>query len=191
MIGTREVVYGLYGAYRLCRFDPQGVGFLNDTIEGFWRSFFSAVLVAPIHFVIVIVDLQAIDVQAGLPRVVIIEALSYLILVFAFPLAMYYLCRMLDRQREYITYIVAYNWAGVLLAVLMLPFILLDASDLLPGPLINGAEIVVTALSFVLLWYIARTTLRVSGAAAAGFVTIDFVISIIVRAITEGRLTVA
>ena len=43
MISLREVITALYGAYRLARFDPGGLGFYEVTVQGFWRSFFAAV----------------------------------------------------------------------------------------------------------------------------------------------------
>ena len=47
MPDRQEVLSALYGAYRLAWFDVSGMTFLNLTVEGFWRSFFAAVLVAP------------------------------------------------------------------------------------------------------------------------------------------------
>lgn len=190
MIGMREVVYGLYGAYRLCLFDPQGLAYFNTTHEGFWRSFFSAILVAPIQFIITLVGLQAIPVRAGPARTIAIEVMAYVILVFAYPFAMYYISQLLDRQRQYVTYIVSYNWAGVLLAVLALPGAALGGG-LLPNAVVDIVELGITVLSLAILWYIAKTALRVPGLTAAALVAIDVVLGIAIRGIVEARLAVA
>jgi hypothetical protein len=191
MIEAREVIYGIYGAYRLCRLDPQGLSYFNATPEGFWRSFFSAVLIAPVHFLITFLDINQATIQAPFPRVILIEGLAYLILVFAYPLAMYYISQLLDRQRQYITYIVAYNWAGVIIALIELPASALGASELVPASAANVVEIAATVVTLVMLWYIARTTLQITRLAAAGLVIVDVLISVIVSSIAEGRLAVA
>lgn len=190
MIGIHEIVYGLYGAYRLCLFDPQGLSYFNATHEGFWRSFFSAVLVAPIQFIITLIGLQTIPVKASVLRTAAIEAIAYVILVFAYPFAMYYVSLLLDRQRQYIAYIVAYNWAGVLLAVIALPGAVLG-SGLLPDVIANVVELVITLLSLTILWYIAKTALQVPGLTAAALVLIDVVLGIAIRSIAEARLAVS
>ena len=47
MPSANQVMYALYGAYRLARFDAAGMRYFETSIEGFWRSFFAAVIVAP------------------------------------------------------------------------------------------------------------------------------------------------
>ena len=51
MPDREEVLGALYGAYRLARIDPAGMTYFNLSFEGFWRSFFAAVLVAPAYAV--------------------------------------------------------------------------------------------------------------------------------------------
>ncbi len=132
MIAAREIVYSLYGAYRLCRFDPQGLAYFNPTLEGFWRSFVAALIVAPAHCLLTIINLRDVAIEASLARVVAIETLAYVILVFAYPLVVFHICQMMGRSERYFTYIVAYNWAGVIQIALILPATALGASDLLP-----------------------------------------------------------
>lgn len=191
MIAVREVVYALYGAYRLCRFDPQGLAYFDATPGGFWRSFYSALLIAPIHLVTTLVGLSNMTVRAGVERVVLIEALSYVILVFAYPLIMYHICELLDRQRFYVAYVVAYNWAGVLLAALTLPAAVLAGGGLLPTAVAILLQLGIIALTSAMLWYIAKTTLQLAGAIAAMLVAFDLVLSLVVQSIAEARLAVA
>lgn len=191
MIGPREIVYGLYGAYRLCRFDAQGLAYFNATHEGFWRSFFSAVLIAPAHFLMTFLELEPVKIQASLARAILIEGFAYLVLVFAFPLAMYYVCQLIDRQRQYVMYIVAYNWAGVILTALALPAAVLGSGGLVPEAAGRFIELAVTSLTLVMLWYVARSTLQVKHLTAAALVAGDLVLSLLVRSIAEGRLEIA
>jgi len=193
MITVREIVYALYGAYRLCFFDRGGMAFFNASREGFWRSFYSAILIAPIHGVLVFTDLQRsrTPILASAERIFLIEGSSYLVLVFAYPVVMYYICELLDRRQRYMNYIVAYNWTGVWLALLALPFALLNGADFVPDIAANVASLIVTAVSLVILWGIARTALEISGLVAAGLVAIDLTLGVIIQNIADARLALA
>ena len=54
-----EVLRSLYGAYRLAFLDQSGMAHFNLSVDGFWRSFFAAVLVAPGFAVLVVQKLVA------------------------------------------------------------------------------------------------------------------------------------
>ena len=45
----QEIVASLYGAWRLMRLDPTGMTYFNLSSDGFWRSFFAAVMIAPFY----------------------------------------------------------------------------------------------------------------------------------------------
>ena len=49
MPDRQEVASSLYGAWRLACLDESGMGYFNISVEGFWRSFFAAVLLAPVY----------------------------------------------------------------------------------------------------------------------------------------------
>lgn len=191
MISAREIVYGVYGAYRLCRFDAQGLAYFNASREGFWRSFFAAVLVAPAAFLITALHVDKAAIHAGPLRIALIEGLAYVILVFAYPVTVFPLCRLLDREANYITYVIAYNWAGVIQMLLVLPFALLAASGVLPSTVANLAWLAVNGVTLAMLWYIAKAALRVPAGMAVALVTIDLVIGLVVDWIAEARLAIA
>jgi len=191
MITLREIVYGIYGAYRLCRFDPQGTVYLDDTVAGFWRSFFSAVLIVPPTLILTLIEWRNAAIAGSIAHAIILEALAYVILVFAYPLAAFYLCRMMGRGERYILFIVASNWSSVIQIALLLPVTALGASELLPADLFFFISLAADVLIFAMAWYIARTTLQIGGVAAAGMVLVDLAIVILVRNVTDGRLVVA
>lgn len=191
MISAREIIYGIYGAYRLCRFDAQGLAFFNASREGFWRSFFAAVLIAPAAFLLNVLHLDKDAVQAGLLRAALIVGLAYVILVFAYPVVVYPLCQLLDRERNYIPYVIAYNWAGVIQMALVLPVALLAASGALPSAVAALAQLAVWAVTIVMLWYIAKTALQVPAGMAAALVALDLLIGVLVDWVAEARLAIA
>jgi hypothetical protein len=58
MPNQEEVLRSIYGAYRLAWLDRSGMSQLNLSVEGFWRSFFAAILVAPGYALLVAQDLM-------------------------------------------------------------------------------------------------------------------------------------
>lgn len=174
---AREVAYALFGAYRLAHLDSSGLQYFNATVEGFWRSFLAALIVAPGYVILIGLELGQLPETASLDwgGIALVQAIAYAINWTAFPLAMYYLAGRIGRQAEYVGYIVAYNWASVLQMAVMLPAVALQA--MLPEGVGGLIVLPVVALTAAYQWFIARTALRVGGGAAAGVVGLDFALS--------------
>ncbi len=188
MISVREAGIGIFGAWQLAKYDAQGLRFFDNTVTAFWRSFFAAVIVLPAYFILIVLVLRGLPVAVGGFSVLVIESIAYVIGWTAFPLAMYYLARVIDRDRFYFRYIAAYNWSAVLRIALFLIVAMAAASGLLPqGPaaLINfAAYIAILAYQ----WFIARVGLEVSAPGAAGIVFLDVVISLVIEGYTSQLL---
>ncbi len=169
-----EIAYGLYGAWRLARLDPAGMSYFDQSLEGFWKSFFAAVLAAPAQVLIFLVQIRELEISAGPLRVIVVQFLIYVISWLAFPLVMFYLTQSLDRAKSYRGFIVAYNWAHLIQLLLVVPAVLMIASEGLPGPLANllYMGVLVAVLGYV--WFIARTALALPGLGAAGVVALAF-----------------
>ncbi|NQU61672.1 MAG: hypothetical protein HQ512_11130 [Rhodospirillales bacterium] len=189
MIPTlREIVSALYGAYRLARFDPSGLDYFDQSIAGFWRSFFAAVLIAPVYLFLLMIRYSKFTEDVWLFRFLAIETIVYVIAWVTFPLAMVYLAKAFEREEFYIRFIVAYNWAGVLQNAIYLPIGILGTAGLVS--LDNANAMGLVALSLILIYngFIARTALNVSVGAAAGLVGLDFLISVFLNAMADGVL---
>ena len=169
-----EIAYGLYGAWRLARLDPAGMNVLDRSLEGFWKSFFAAVLAAPAHVLFFLLQLAELEVSAGPLRVVAVESLIYVISWLAFPFAMFYLAESLGRAKEYPGFIVAYNWAQLIQLLFVLPAGLVIASGWLSDPIANLLYLGVLAAVLGYEWFIARTALGLRGGGAAGVVALAF-----------------
>ncbi len=176
---TRDAAHGIYGALRLARMDKHGLDFMDDTPDGFWRSFFAAVIAAPAYVLILALAFSTLPIDAGFIRTVIVAAIAYVIYWTAFPVVMAPVLAMMDRQPRYIIYMVASNWAAVPMS----------AVDLVGAALNYGAGAggLGSFLAFVLdiaiyayAWAIARQALGVSGFAAMAPVAISFVLSLII-----------
>ena len=188
MISLDEVVRSLYGAYRLARLDASGLALFNDTVAGFWRSFFAAVLVAPLYIVLVTIRYGEVWEQVPLFRFVAIETIAYVIAWVAFPVVMVTVTKALDREQHFIRFIVAYNWAGVLQNALYLPIVIFGSVGLLAVAGANTLALLAISLIMVYTWFITRTALDVTGIQAAGIVGLDFMISIFINAVANGMI---
>ena len=191
MISAREVAYGIYGAYRLAHLDPGGMTYFDTSVRGFWRSFYAALIAAPAYAIIVM--LGTVDaVEAGQDlrgdglHLLLLESIGYVIEWFAFPLVMFHPCEGIGKQREYMGFIVAFNWAAVLQTALFLPVTAAASAGMLPGFI--GPLVGFGTLALILLYqgYIARTALGIGPLAAAGVVAIGLVLAFVVTDVVQG-----
>ncbi len=184
----REIVYGIYGAWRLARLDAGAMSYFERTPAGFWKSFFAAVIVAPGFAIIIGYELFQIEIEAGVIRVVLVEILAYLLGWVAFPVLVHQICEAIGKREAYIGYIVAFNWSKVIQMAVFLPAIALIATGVLPEESGSLLRWVVSILILSYEWFVTRTALGVTAMGAVGFVALDLVIDLIVRGITIGML---
>ena len=184
MISAREVVTGIYGAWRLLLFDRSGLQYFDSTIDGFWKSFYAAVVALPGVLILLLLSVTAnpdIAPTGSTGRIAIVFVIAYVIQWVSFPLLMFYIADLIGRNRQYITFVVAYNWSQVIQTAIILPptifVILVDAGQ--PG---LGSIFFLTALIAigVYAWFIARNALDITGIAATLIVFIDFAIAILI-----------
>jgi hypothetical protein len=187
MIARHEVLLSLYGAWRLFRRDPRGIEWLDDSIEGYWKSFFCAVIVLP-GYVLWFALANGGDGGAGFFRVVTVEGISYVIQWVAWPLVMAYIAPAIDRDDNYIRYIVAYNWsAGIQIAIYMI-VLAVKLAGLGSGGLPVFIGLIATIVILLYHWYVLRIALEVSGVGAAGLVACEFVLAHVISEFGQGML---
>ena len=189
MIGLQELVSSVYGAFRLASGREDGMIYFNATPEGFWRSFFAAVLVAPGYLIMSAVDPETAAPSANPLHDSLIFILAYAITWIAFPLAMVPVSSLLERDDRFIPFIVANNWGAVPQICLLIAVTVLRAglglNDLLSGLL--GLATFGALLTY--FWFIARTALKIPGFAAVGVVVLNVAITVIVSGIAESFTT--
>jgi hypothetical protein len=182
MPDREEVLRALYGAYRLAWFDRAGMGFFNLTFDGFWRSFFAAVLVAPAYAILV--GLQVRTGEAADPGLLLLtEALGYVLAWCTFPLIAIVLTRLLGLGGHYVALIVALNWTAVLQTAVFLGVVLLG--PLLPEALGALAVMLTTGAILVYQWFVMRTALATTGGIALMLLLIDLIITSMINLGTD------
>ncbi len=187
-MSARETVSSLYGAYRLARGDAGGLAFFETGLKGFWNSFYAAVLIAPFYAVFMILSFQAGPVTVSPIRIAAFESIAYVITWVAFPLAMFHLCRSIGREKEYLGFITAYNWAAVIQNGLFLPLAMLSVTKVIPTDAAAFLNLAALSLIVVYSWFIAKEALRISPFNALGVVAFDFAIGVLIDIMTGGAL---
>lgn len=181
MISARDVVTGIYAAWRLFLFDRSAVQYLDSTTGGFWRSFYAAAVVLPAVFIVqllVIQDRPDLIAEASGSRVALVFALDYIYQWVLFPFIMFYIAELMGRDRQYISFVFARNWSHVIQVAIIFPATVVffsaggEASGF--GALLLFAAYVIT---WIYAWFIARTVLDITGLAAAVIVLVEFAVS--------------
>lgn len=180
MIPTAEEIrQSLTGAWLLFRRDPAGMGNFSLTIEGFWRSFFAALLAAPAYIVLVMgrSDVGGATSWPG-------EILAYLVGWAAFPVIAIFLTRLLQLSHKYVPLIIASNWAAVLQILFFVAVLL--ASRIFPQGLQSFLLLIATVIVLSYQWFVVRTALETTAMIALGLVVVDFLISTVIGAAIAG-----
>jgi hypothetical protein len=186
---ARETVYSIFGAYRLALLDKTGLNYLDRSPEGALRSFYAALIVLPAYALLVVLRLWDVLPEVSLLRFTAVEGVAYVISWTAFPLAMFYISGLLDRSGRYFDFLSAYNWSSIIQMGVYLPVVAIADSGLVPEGLGEGMVLVVTMLVLIYQWFIARTTLDISGGSAAGIVLLDMILAVFITGTADGMLS--
>ena len=185
---ARDVAYSVFGAYRLARFDPTGLQYMDRTPEGAWKSFYAAVIVLPAWALLLAIRLWDQVQDTPLTQVVLVESIAYVISWTAFPVIMHGVTGMLDRSTRYVDFLCAYNWSSVVQMAVYLPVVVLAATGLLPQPLSESLVFGVMLAMLTYQWFVMRTALDISGVTAALLVLLDLFLSALITDFADGLL---
>ncbi|HYG86425.1 MAG TPA: hypothetical protein VD978_09220 [Azospirillum sp.] len=185
---ARDLAYSMFGAYRLARFDPTGLDYIDRTPEGALKSFYAALIVLPAYALLLTIRLWEQGIEAPLIQVVLVQSIAYVVNWTAFPLVMYRAADMLDRQARFPDAVAANNWAAVVQMVVYLPAVVLGQLGVLPAPLASGLvfSIVLAMLSYQ--WFVLRTALDIGGMPAAALVMLDLFLSALIADFADNML---
>jgi hypothetical protein len=183
-----HVTAALAGAFRLLRFDASGFRFFDPSIDGFWRSFFCAVLILPLYLLLIALRMDDDELANPVLRIAAVEAIAYVIGWTAFPLLIAFLTEVWDRAERYTGYIVAYNWGAAPQVVLMLAVSLVRALGLFPTELLAGLQLGTMVYLMAVQWFVARRALDVGPGAALGVVAADFLLSFLIATVAAAML---
>lgn len=182
----------LAGAWRLMLGRPEGLNRLDTSLEGFWRSFGAIVLIAPFALVTLLGQQLAIpDAAEPAPQLTggwfVAKAFTLLVEWFAFPLVFALVARPFGLGSRYVPFIVARNWASVIIGAMVGA---MNALQLLLLPPAAMPYVLIAAIAIVLRfsYVVARLALAVSAGMAIPIVVLDLLLSLVILSAFE-RLT--
>ena len=190
-----EIISSAYGAWRLARFDANGMAYFKLSVEGFWHSFFAAVLLTPAYVLLVLMRTAGLNMDSAEPVSIAkdpslaFEAFTYLSGWIIWPITMLFVARLFGQIQNYAAYIIVYNWGNVIQISLLLPVAMITHSGILPEGVSAVLSIVITLFIFFYLWFLTRTALRVREWAAASIVTIDVLLGMTVSGLSQQLFT--
>ena len=182
---VREAIVSLYGAWRLARLDARGFELFDKTSAAAMRSFYAAVLVAPMYAAVATM-LPATRAGSGGLRWLLVETIAYVVSWVAYPVVAEQLTRSMGCRERFEGYLCAYNWSMVLQNAALLPLAGLTALDVLPGDVMQILWLAAIMAIMGWLWFIARTALAVGAFTAGGLVLLDQLLSMLIDGIAAG-----
>jgi hypothetical protein len=194
-ITVNDATKGVYVAWRLLWRDRGAVSLLDDTLEGVIKSYWCAALLLPFYGIFLLLEggvsstslgnIFVLSQVAGLPSALIAESLFYVIGWWvAWPLVMDRLVPWLGRDDNYFRYIVAYNWAHSVRIGIVIAFMTIRYSGLIPEGMVDITKFAVLGLLCVYHWFLLRNVLEVDGGTAVGLVALEFATIVLVNQTT-------
>ena len=177
----------LAGAWALMNGRPEGIGLLDLSIGGFWRSFAAVVLILPFA-VLALIGERSLLAAGGetVPEltgaVLLWRGLAVLGDWIAFPLVFGLLARPLGLSGNYVPFIIARNWGSVIAVASAGLVHALLVLGVVPQAAVPFLLVIVLGLALRFAYCIARLTLGVPMSLAIPVVVLDLVVSLVVEA---------
>ncbi len=180
--GLKSIRDNIAGASEIMLGRPEGLNRLDTSIDGFWRSFGAVVLVAPFALLSILSQETLTVPGAATAQItgahLTLDGIALIVDWFTFPLIFALLARPFGLGSHYVPFIVARNWASVVIAAMVSVVHALHLLGVLPAAVMPYALLVAIAVSLRLSYVIVRTTLFVSMALALPIVILDLVLSL-------------
>lgn len=182
MPDRQEIISSLYGAYRLGLFDENGIGYFNISVEGFWRSFFAAVLLAPFYMLSIGQDFMT--PEGGFSFwAAMVHLGTYGASWILFPLVAFFATDLLNLGHRFTALVVAVNWSSVLIFGLLTAGVGFVA--MVQQTLADLALVILTAGLIVYHWFVIKTALETTAAVAIAFVLFNFLLGAMLHNVAD------
>ena len=183
MGGLGAIRENLTGAWQLMLGRPEGLNRLDTSLEGFWRSFAAVILIVPFALLAslsqgVIAADAGVTVEPLSGSGLTLQGITILADWFAFPIVFAALAKPFGLGSRYVPFIVARNWASVIMSAMVGAVHVLHLVGILSGLLTPFVLIIVFAVTLRFAYVIARIALAVSMGMALPVVMLDLLISL-------------
>jgi len=172
-----QAVRALKSAWQGICLDKQGVRSFEQGEEAFWTSFKAFFIVAPIYLYSSIMGARLSVPPVEEPSLLGTVSLLALLWVL-WPWLMVSLSHMLGVERNYVRYIIAYNWTSVFIVAAIVPVLVLRQFGIAGPGLAALLSLGVIGWSLFMRWFVARHGLEVNAPVAVALVAGDLALSI-------------
>jgi hypothetical protein len=179
-----EISRSLRGAWRLFLGKPDAMRFFDTSVDGFWRSFSAIILVAPLYGLTALADRYdlltdanpADDFSSGAfwAAKAVTLALDWVTL----PILLAIIADFIGIRRGYTGYVVARNWATVLMIIPFAVIGLLDLANIASPSVLVLPSLLALIATFRMSYEIARKALDTLPDVSIAFVALDFLVSL-------------
>lgn len=182
-----HILKSVQGAWLLFLWDPRGARLFDQSLEGFWKSFFAPVTMGLIYYFVLVEQIAIYEtIAAASPNseftapenikgYLLGHMIAYGLGIAAFPIVMVAISKVFDLGGKYISYIIAYNWASAvlypMLGILMVAF---SINMMGAGSVAGLATAVALIVAPLYLFFITITVLEISIGISIALVLIDF-----------------
>ncbi len=179
-----EISRALTGAWRLFLGRPDAMRFFDLSVDGFWRSFRAVILVAPLYGLTALADRHDMLTDANptddFTNVQFWAAKSLTLALdwVTLPILLGLIAGFIGIRRGYTGYVVARNWATVLMIMPFAAIGLVDLSGLTSTSMLILPSLLALVVTFRMSYVIARKALGASGDVAVAYVVLDFLVSL-------------
>lgn len=180
---SQEIFQSIYGAWRIARFDPNAMRYFNLTLQGFWRSFFAAVLLAPFFLITNMVNESgagAEHITQSTGGYIIFWLFVWFLAWAVFPIVMIPVSGLLNLSSAFIPFIIAWNWASVLMNLLLFPLSILYGMGMFSQ---NAAALLLMFARISVFFYgylVVRASLQSNKTAAIGIVVLEMLLGLLI-----------
>jgi hypothetical protein len=176
-----EIRHYFEGAWRLAKGDVGGMEHFDFSAEGFWRSFWAVLIVAPGYAILVADQYMRRGEPVAFWPTAIAETLSYLLGWAAFPVLAVFLTRYFNVANRYVPLIVTLNWSSqVQIAAFLIPVAL---GVLLSTEAVMFLLMLVTGAVLFYQGFIIKTALGCTVGTAAAILAADLVLIMLINAL--------
>ncbi|TDI55813.1 MAG: hypothetical protein E2O93_06990 [Alphaproteobacteria bacterium] len=170
----------LSGAWDVMNGRVEGLRKLDITIDGFWRSFGAVALILPVAVIAMASERVALsnmghEGAALTGGYMVLRFIAVIVDWLAFPAILALFARPMGIATHFVPYIVARNWAAVLIAGLFAVPHLFHALGILPTGMLSFILLGLFALAVWFSYIIVRTALQVPPVLAVPVVILEIV----------------
>ena len=144
------------------------------SVEGFWKSFFAAVLTLPAYILMLWIDSARSEASARDGGDLVGAFIFYLMGWIIFPLISLVLTRFFDLGGRYVPLVVAHNWVSVWLTAIFVAALV--ASLVVPPPIDRSLLLMALVGALYVQWFVIKAALLTTGLVALGFVTLNVIV---------------